>query len=435
MTPLSKSAHRTTVVLNTCIERLRHEVLGLADYFNFGCQFDNNVVMSGLVNSIRGVTATSERLRSDHILTLELFQATVDENGSLKEEVARLTARLAAEGLVTEDESADDKNGKKDSGAALVQKVLKQEKELTELRGQVKTLKAKGVQDDITITRLTKSNSSNEALKKQLDDMLKAEAERAQKDAARDKELNDAKAQVDLHDHNECLETITTLNNKMMKDAEEFKNSKQGIEDEVVKLTTANSNLMTTEKSLREENEDLKERLAKWETKYAMAMKTNDDALRAAQDKAFAAELELTSTHQQSLDLVSLQEELHAEKTARHELEIKNAELLQKLKEAQDALKEAKLQMPPSGNPLLKPATSSQDEAEGNGFFMTGSQSTPRLVETVGFTQVPAHQQQDSHFAQVVKLRKENKALRSELQAVKSERGTPLSAVGLSKGR
>ena len=36
--------------------------------------------MSQLVSNIRGIGATSERLRSDHILTLELFQATVDEN-------------------------------------------------------------------------------------------------------------------------------------------------------------------------------------------------------------------------------------------------------------------------------------------------------------------------------------------------------------------
>ena len=50
--------------------------------------------MSGLVGSLRRET-TQERLRSDHIMTLELFQATVDENGELKEEVQRLKKQLA----------------------------------------------------------------------------------------------------------------------------------------------------------------------------------------------------------------------------------------------------------------------------------------------------------------------------------------------------
>ena len=52
---------------------------------------------------------------------------------------------------------------------------------------------------------------------------------------------------------------------------------------------------------------------------------------------------------------------------------------------------------------------------------MTGSQSTPRLVEAVGLTQLPP--QSRSQFEEFVKLKKENQALRAELSAVKKIRG------------
>ena len=66
-------------------------------------------------------------------------------------------------------------------------------------------LKAKGVQDDMTIAKLTKSNSSNEALKMQLDSMLKEAAERDAREAA-EREAANKSPPVELHDHEECLD-------------------------------------------------------------------------------------------------------------------------------------------------------------------------------------------------------------------------------------
>ena len=100
--------------------------------------------MSGLVGSLRSQT-TQERLRSDHIMTLELFQATVDENAELKLELGRLKAKLASSSADTEEGEVEDGESAKSGGATLVQKVLKQEKELKDLREEVKVLKAKGV--------------------------------------------------------------------------------------------------------------------------------------------------------------------------------------------------------------------------------------------------------------------------------------------------
>ncbi len=385
--------------------------------------------MSGLVNSIRGLPATSERLRSDHILTLELFQATVDENAQLKDELSRLRARQSAEGLLgEEDGDADGSSSKKDSGAALVQKVLKQEKELTELRASVKTLKAQGVQDQMTITRLTKSNLSNEGLKKQLDEMLRAEREREAREAAENQKIVEKEPVVELHDHNECLETISALHAKMLATEEGHTKIMMTLQDEIVKLTGNNSSLMETRKSLTEDNEELKEKLSRWETKFSMAMKANEQVLRASQEKAHLAELQVASSQQQGEDLSALQDELHTERQARHELELKNSDLARQLKEAQEALKLAQ-----QGNPLLLPAT----EGTGTGgdgsssFFMTGSQSTPRLVEAVGLAQPQA---QASHFEEYVKLKKENKALRAELTAAKKNRG-PLGGAVVPKAR
>ena len=169
--------------------------------------------MSGLVGSLRSQT-TQERLRSDHIMTLELFQATVDENAELKLELSKLRAKLDASSTDRDIDGEDGEASTKTGGATLVQKVLKQESELKDLREKVKVLKAKGVQDDMTIAKLTKSNSSNDALKRQLDNMLKEAAERD----AREANAREAAAKgpvVELHDHNECLATITELNKRL----------------------------------------------------------------------------------------------------------------------------------------------------------------------------------------------------------------------------
>ena len=379
------------------------------------------LAMSQLVNNIRGIGATSERLRSDHILTLELFQATVDENAHLKEELSRLQARSSAEGLLGEEDGGKDaSSSKKDSGAVLVQKVLKQEKELTELRASIKTLKAQSVQDQMTITRLTKSNLSNEGLKKQLDDMLLAERERETREAA---ELAKGAVEEDLHDHNECLETIETLQRKISAAEESHDNLVKTLQNEIVKLTGNNSNLMESGKALTKENEDLREKLSKWEIKFSMAMKANDEALRASQEKAHLAQLQVASSQQESSsDLAALQDELDTERQAKLELEMRNRDLLRQLNEAEEALKNQQ------GNPLLLPAA---DSGSDSSFFMTGSQSTPRLVEAVGLAQPPA---QGSHFEEFIKLKKENKTLRAELSAVKKARG-PLTAVVVPKAR
>jgi DNA repair exonuclease SbcCD ATPase subunit len=174
---------------------------------------------------------------------------------------------------------------------------------------------------------------------------------------------------------------------------------------------------------LTKENEDLREKLSKWEIKFSMAMKANDEALRTSQEKAHLAQLQVASSQQESSsDLAALQDELDTERQAKLELEMRNRDLLRQLNEAEEALKNQQ------GNPLLLPAA---DSGSDSSFFMTGSQSTPRLVEAVGLAQPPA---QGSHFEEFIKLKKENKTLRAELSAVKKARG-PLTAVVVPKAR
>ena len=255
-----------------------------------------------------------------------------------------MQARCSAEGLLEGGGSDKDAtSSKKDSGAALVQKVLKQEKELSELRASVKALKAQSVQDQMTITRLNKSNLSNEGLKKQLDAMLQAEREREMREAAELVKEVEKEPVIEPHDHNACLEEMNALQTKMLAAKDDHDKLAKALQDEIVRLTGNNSSLMESGKSLSEENESLRDQLSKWEIKFRIAMKTNDEMLRASQEKIHLAQLDAAASQQQSSsDLTALQDELNAERHAKNELELKNADLLRQLKGAEEALKNAR---------------------------------------------------------------------------------------------
>lgn len=388
--------------------------------------------MSGLVGSLRRET-TQERLRSDHIMTLELFQATVDENGELKEEVQRLKKQLAGSIVEGGDEDGDSgEAGKsaKSGGASLVQKVLKQEKELKELREQVKVLKAKGVQDDMTIAKLTKSNSSNEALKMQLDSMLKEAAERDAREAA-EREAANKSPPVELHDHEECLETISALNQKMLQNEKDFSENREKLEKEVLKQSAVNTSLLESNKALQEENEELKSSLSSWERKHKEFQRARDMQERALQDKIHASDLQISKLEQEAtghLDAAALLEELEVVRSQRGQLEIANndqAMEIRRLKERVEQLEEERS----GANPLLLPSAQQQQPSTADSaFFLTGAQPT-------GQAQAQAQtgpQAGAGGFAEFVQLKKENKSLKAQLQQLQ-RKGAPI-LTGPSKG-
>jgi myosin heavy subunit len=375
-------------------------------------------------------------------MTLELFQSTVDENGQLKDEVKRLRARLLCQdGEEVEGEGTDqDSSSSSSSGAALVQKVLKQEKELKDLREQVKALKTKGVQDEMAITKLTKSNSSNDALRKQLDNMMKEAAER---DAAKEAAERDAAAvpTVEIHDHDECLQTITALNTRMQDSQSEFDSRLKQVEDETLKLSGSNSSLQTNNKALQEENTGLREQLEALERKYKEFQKAQDGSERALRDRIHTSELELVQLKHDGNAIEELRQELNTAYSEKSQLQLDNSDLAVQLRRQKERVRELENQLlelqEVKTNPLLLPnaaadvtataaaVSTSQDSA----FFLTMAQSTstPRLGE---------HQSSSGGgglggFAEFVQLKKENKSLRAQLA---KKGGGAMGLVGPAKG-
>lgn len=380
--------------------------------------------MSGLVGSLRSQT-TQERLRSDHIMTLELFQATVDENAELKLELGRLKAKLASSSADTEEGEVEDGESAKSGGATLVQKVLKQEKELKDLREEVKVLKAKGVQDEMTIAKLTKSNSSNEALKRQLDHMLKEAAERDAREAA---EREVKQPVVELHDHNECLATITALNESMLKSERGHLEKKEKLEMELLKQSATNSSLLDGNKVLQEENEELKNSLANWECKYKELQKARDLEERSLKDKIHASDLQMVKMEQEAanhLGANALLIELDSVKAQRYQLEVSNNEQQVEIKRLKKRIEQ--LEEDSSGaNPLLLPAASpvAAEPTQDSAFFLTMAQSSSASA-------LPSANVGGTGFAEFVALKKENKSLKAQLQQL--TRGAPILS-GVAKG-
>jgi chromosome segregation ATPase len=263
--------------------------------------------------------------------------------------------------------------------------------------------------------------------------MLKEAAERDAREAA------DKSPPVELHDHNECLETITVLNQKMLQKEKEFAESKDELEKGVLKLTAANTSLLDSNKALQEENEELKSSLSSWERKYKEFQRARDAEDRALKDKIHASDLHILKLEQDasnSLDALALQEELEMVLSQRGQLQATNSSQEMEIRRLRERIEQ--LEEESSGvNPLLLPSAQQAPVAD-SAFFLTGATAQPASSaqpQGQGQGQGQAGPGGPGGFAEFVQLKKENKSLRAQLQQLR--KGAPIlsgSAKGVAPG-
>ena len=201
--------------------------------------------MSSVVD-LRRIT-TTERLRGDHIATLEVLQATVDENVSLKAEIARIKSGVqGASGCGADDETKEGsgQHPKEEAAAFLVQRMLAADATMATLTNENKVLKSKLASNDIEMRNLKKSCSANEIMKKELDIMLQAQRNKekekeedrkeseAQAQTMRDKALRDqaheagsieVSLQAELHAKAAALEALQAAHESLQHDAAQYR--------------------------------------------------------------------------------------------------------------------------------------------------------------------------------------------------------------------
>lgn len=385
---------------------------------------------NGLVNTLREV-ATTERLRSDHIMTLELMQETVDENAALKDinkKLMKRLSRLGDDGSAPDNEEPDQIADNSSAGAsAMTKKLLKQEEELVALRTENKLLKGQAKQDERRIKELQRSNNSNDALRRELD-AFKAEASKVEDDAG-----------VDVAEAAELRLQVNQLQEQLMVAEVQMKSLSSDSSSRVQKLeasllsANANVDTLTTEKvTLQEQLQEANGRIylltaeigdkstvhSILEAKYNELRKVSDQSERALRDKLHEAELKRlqyaseVETHRQLV--LSTEEELKRIKAMNSNLERQVAELL------------ARPRVP--GNPLLLPS-----ESEGS-FFLTGNEiAAPSVTPAPAPAPVRATsvEEGDMSFDEFVRLRKEVKSLKQQLmQLVQPGKGKNKSRQG-----
>ena len=375
----------------------------------------------GMVKSLRE-TATTERLRSDHILTLELMQETVDDNVALKAANKRLLARLARldDNRLGEGEGEDENEegageGEEQAEAArkaTLQKVLKQAEELTAMRTENKLLKGRAVQDEKRIRDLQRSSSSNEAMKRELD-AFKAKLTADDASSAvgpSEGECRCAEMQALLDDLSVQLGAATEqLHNHVPGCADRIRQLEQQVQDSrdagevsAKKLTATQEQAQALEQQLElllaeEEAKDAAH--AVLQAKYKDLRKVNDDSLRALHDRrhreAQAAQAALSAA---DAHLTETQAEVAVLQSANASLQQQVAELL------------SRLQRIPA-NPLLLQAESSESS-----FFLTGDAVPAPAPAPAGAATVPQVAVKETvSFDEFVRLRTENKALKLQL--------------------
>ena len=245
-----------------------------------------------IVSKVRGAT-TGERLRSDHIMTLELFQATMDENGQLKEELRRLKRTLRCQGDGT-DEAEEEEEAPPQivvdadkSNAVMVQKILKQDKELAELRLETKQLKIKRTQDELRLRDLQRSNNSNEALRLELEAFKNSSSE-TDKQSDKDRELL-----LQLQErHQEHVIQADAEQSSLRGRIQQLEEAAKGGEEQREKhqeqmllLEEQVSALQTQLADVGEKCELADADKRKWEAKYEALRRAADEAERALQDQ------------------------------------------------------------------------------------------------------------------------------------------------------
>jgi len=274
--------------------------------------------LRSLTSSSR-TSGTTERLRSDHILTLELFQETVDENAALREELSALKKRQASVGGVDESEES---SGGSTSDAGLVQRVIAQDGAIQALTSEVKTLKLKLNNAEIEVRNLKVSSNSNEALRRELDAMVKADKERREREAveASSSERNKQNTQAlelqlveEQRAHcltREALEKLQAIHEALKTSAFEKEQDAQGRLAEVLEALAT----MGGEKQVLE-NDKLEAalRIGSLELKYKDMVRQRDGEQRVSQDRLHKERLAWEQERSHNTQLVStLQEQIAA---------------------------------------------------------------------------------------------------------------------------
>ena len=372
-----------------------------------------------IVDKLRGLQ-TSERLRSDHILTLELFQETVNENTSLKEEVASLRKALKATKEGTEEKDATDDNNEetaKQQDAAIVQKVLKQDKELAELKLQVKSLTSKNAGLELSVTQLKKSNFSNEKMKQELDVLLKADEERQKHEEQLEKELEDAYETIaTLEKDVVALEAVTDVKKEI---AELEEKQKERDNSQLVEANAKNALLIKeiqilkkNEKDKDDEIEKLKETIEKITRKEKLMNQSNQEIEHALRSRI------------EELNEEASVSELNNQKV----LEGKESELIkanQIIKSLREELAAEKSSSKVQSNPLLLPADGEGERSTPSSFFMTNP-ATEKMPTTA---------KEGADFKAFIALKKENADLKSRLALAMAASGnTTLMSHSKSSG-
>ena len=406
---------------------------------------------AGLVGALRGA-ATTERLRSDHIMTLELMQETVDENDMLKELNKRLHARLKSLGddgsssstaVSTAADTINNDNDSNNSSAAMVQRILKQEKELTSLRNESKMLKARSMQDERQIRDLQRKLTSYDSMHKELEGYKALELAAA----ATDNETNMASAVLILETEVEDLNSqIHTLTSSLHTSQSDYSSHMQlctttttttaanaNANANINIITALQSEVLTLQQTLlqndskvvavTEEKETLQGNYNILQSKYQDLRKMSNIMEVNLQEKLHICQLEN----------ISLQSELNKlkENGSIEDIHEKNSILLvenKKLSEMLVSLKEELARMAAdASNPLLLKAFSTSHRSESeragamtedrNSFFLTiPSTNTPSTAINSNSVSVEdAGIGGSCTFAEFVALKKEIKYLKLQL--------------------
>jgi len=393
---------------------------------------------SGLVDSLRR-SATTERLRTDHIMTLEIMQETMDENVSLKEMNKRLLAQLLQlGGTAPSDETAgaggsdEDRIAAEKANAQMVQRLLKQEKELADLRVENKTLKSRATADEKRLRELQVAQGKYEAMRielQKLKDMSGAASSASSADGAEQGEVTALRQQLqdltsELATAQEylaahipaCQAKIDVLSQELLDAAAK----QEAATTEVAAAGAAQAEAQASLDAVSADFEALQGKLSSVEAKYKDLRRSASDTERSILDRMRAAEAENVAA-QAALSAV---QQTHADALLAQQAEVMRLQRLVSTLQAE--LAEA---LTNRHNPLLLPAA---EEAEGGGdsaFFLTGAIAIAPAEEAQGVARDKGKDRdrddrgggegnsdgKDLNFAEFVQLRKENKSLKLQL--------------------
>ncbi len=400
---------------------------------------------AGLVETLRR-SATTERLRTDHILTLELMQETMDENACLKEINKRLTDRLAQIGAAVDvgEHDAGASTNKHDNdqsakeSAQMVQRLLKQEKELSDLRAENKTLKSRSTTDERTIRDLQRRQSTYEQMRQELqklkeeydENSSRAGATQSEDSVAIQKELAELRTQLQsacqaleasqsqMASHvPDCHLRIAALTQELsMVSAREVGASSEAtvvlkdIENKLATLHATHATLVEAHKSLDAKYRDLRRTADHAEG----CLRERISVLQVERDEAATSLAALVTEHQTGMQAVQLE----------------NTKLQRLVTELQEEIYDLKRNM---HNPLLLPAevedSIQPDSRDNSGFFLTGAPATTPPTVHSAPTSLPSND-----FSEFVRLRKENKSLKLQLLQMSQQEQQRSGGRGSAKG-